>query len=208
MPYADTASLPAAVKTALPTARLRTAWLKAFNAAFAEYKDEKRAFATAWSTIGEIATKGKDGKWTVKAGKEKPAKKSADVMLSAEVKKLDEEQRVVWGWASVIEEGGQVVIDKQGDVIDEAELVAAAHGFMRDARLAKAMHDGDGIGEVVESVVLTKGLQQALGIDLGKVGWLIGMHVADDAAWQSFRSGEFTGFSIGGSAVREEMADG
>lgn len=195
MPY-TASTAPKAVKDALPPAALKI-WVAAHAAALKTYDgDEQKAAATAWAAVKNKYRKSGD-KWVAKA----------DVTLSAEVKKLDEERRVVWGWASVIEEGGQTVIDKQGDVIEEAELVSAAHGFMRDARLAKAMHDGDGIGEVVESVVLTKGLQQALGIDLGKVGWLIGMHVADDSAWASFRDGTYAGFSIGGSAVREEIAD-
>lgn len=196
MPFTP-ATAPKAVKDALPAAALKI-WVAAHAAAFKTYKgDEEKAAATAWAAVKNKYRKAGD-KWVAKV----------DVTLSAEVRKLDEERRVVWGWASVIEEAGQVVVDKQGDVIDEHELVSAAHGFMRDARLAKAMHDGEGIGEVVESVVLTKGLQQALGIEVGKVGWLIGMHVADDAAWVSFKDGTFTGFSIGGAAVREEMADG
>lgn len=117
----------------------------------------------------------------------------------ATVVKIDDEMRVVWGWASVIEEGGRPVIDLQGDMISEKTLVAAAHGFA-GVRAIKAMHGGEDVGTLVESVVLTRALQKALGIDLGKVGWLIAAKIEDDAAWAKVKSGDFPAFSIGGTA--------
>jgi hypothetical protein len=68
------------------------------------------------------------------------------------------------------------------------------------------MHDGKQIGEVVESVVLTHDLQKALGIDLQKVGWFIGMKILDDETWAKFKDGTFKAFSIGGSGVYYEVA--
>jgi cation transport regulator ChaB len=195
MPWKTTHSLPEAVRNALPVAAQQI-WMKAANSALKDH-DEEAAAKIAWAAVKSRYRKSSDNKWVA----------VEKVELQAEVKKLDDELRVVWGWASVIEENGQVVIDKQGDVISEEELVSAAHDFMREARLAKAMHDGEGIGEVVESVVLTKELQKALGIEVNKVGWLIGMHVECNDAWAKFSDGTYAGFSIGGSAVREEIAD-
>lgn len=92
MPYQTNADLPVAVKSALPTGRLRTAWRKAFNAAFAQYKDETRAFKTAWAEVGKIATKGPDGKWKVKPQYAKPAKKGLFGQLAALLKELGEDE--------------------------------------------------------------------------------------------------------------------
>ncbi len=111
------------------------------------------------------------------------------------------ELRTVWGWASVIEEDGQPVVDLQGDVITEPDLLQAAHAFS-DVRAIKAMHAGQPIGVLVESLVFTHALQKALGVDLGLVGWLIGARIDDAAAWEAVKSGQLPAFSIGGTGVR------
>lgn len=128
--------------------------------------------------------------------------------IEVPVLKRDDELRVVWGYASVVEEGGFPVVDHQGDVIAVPTLQKAAHAFMSDLRTGGIIHarrdDGNpvAIGEVVESVVLTKELQSALNIDTGSVGWLIGMKVHDDAVWAAVKDGTLAAFSIGGSATR------
>lgn len=125
--------------------------------------------------------------------------------IQAEVIEKNEDERLVYGWASIIQENGQDIIDRQGDVIKSDDLVSAAHEFITEYREAKAMHKGDRIGDVVESMVFTKEVQKALGIDLGKVGWFIGMKIHDDKVWKSFRDGELQAFSIGGSAQPVEI---
>lgn len=122
------------------------------------------------------------------------------------IAKIDEDQRIVWGWASMANLNGQPVIDSQQDIIAVEDLQFAAHDFMRESRVGGQMHKVFGIGTVVDSIVLTKGLQDALGIDLGHESWLIGLHVTDDAAWARVKSGELREFSIGGTAVREPLA--
>ena len=116
----------------------------------------------------------------------------------------NEELQLVTGWASIIEEDGEAVVDKQGDMISESELIQAAHKFVSDSREAKVMHKGDEVGEIVESLVFTPDLQKALGIDLKKVGWLITMKVNDET-WDRVKKGELRAFSIGGKAHREEI---
>lgn len=139
-----------------------------------------------------------------KGKKKKPKDDIAkyDWSISVPVAKLDEEQRCVYGWASVISEGGQVVTDLQGDQIEVGDLVKAAHDFMLASREGGDMHEVVGIGKVVESMVLTPAIQQTLGIDLKKIGWLIGMKISDDGVWARAKSGELAAFSIGGSGAR------
>ena len=117
----------------------------------------------------------------------------------------DEDQRIVWGWASVVTERGEPVIDIQGDLIEPADMEKAANEFMVDARMAKAMHRGDGIGEVIHSLPLTKELGETLGISSDREGWVIAMKIHDDAVWQRVKSGELRAFSIGGQAETEEF---
>jgi predicted ABC-type ATPase len=124
------------------------------------------------------------------------------------VEKTAEEQRLVIGWASVISDAlGQPIVDSQGDVMDEGELLKAAHAFMSDHRSLGDSHRRiDGIGTIVESLVLTSSVKQALGLPASTpTGWLIAAKVDDEAAWQRVKSGEYGAFSIGGTGTREAL---
>ena len=122
--------------------------------------------------------------------------------LNTKICKINEEQQLVYGWASVIIEGNEPVVDLQNDVITPEELAKAAHNFIITSRTAKQMHKGAKIGEVVESTVFTKEAQNALGINLQKEGWWIVMKIYDDAVWQKVKEGSLREFSIGGKAER------
>jgi hypothetical protein len=76
---------------------------------------------------------------------------------------------------------------------------------MASARTAKAMHQGDQIGEVLHSFPLTNELAKAFGMETDREGWLIGMKIHDDAVWQGFKDGTYKAFSIGGRSKRERI---
>lgn len=130
--------------------------------------------------------------------------------FEAEICKVDEEQRIVYGWASVIEENGIPVIDHHGDVIESRELEKAAYDYMLDSRRGHDMHatamGDEPVAKIVASIVFTKEVQKTLGIDLGKVGWFIGFKVYNDEVWKGVKSGQYKDFSIGGRAFREPIA--
>jgi len=115
-----------------------------------------------------------------------------------------EDQRLVYGWAYCTEMSGQSVVDHSGDVVDINDLEKAAHAYMKSHRAHKVMHYGKVIAETVESVVFSKELQSALGIDLGKVGWFVVFKILDDETWDDFKSGKYPMLSIGGMATREK----
>lgn len=123
----------------------------------------------------------------------------------AEITKFDDGEGVVYGFVTVYEENGSPVIDRQGDVIDEVEVRKMAHRYISEARVAKVMHGGRQVGEVVESIVLTRDIQKALGIDLGKAGWFIGMKLNDEAIKSAVRKGDLRAFSIGGKGIRRPI---
>ena len=81
----------------------------------------------------------------------------------------------------------------------------AATEFMEDARIAKAMHDGDQVGEVIHSLPLTKELGESLGVQSDREGWIVAMRIHDDEVWKRVKSGELKAFSIGGSGVRQTL---
>lgn len=119
------------------------------------------------------------------------------------ISKTQEDQNLVFGWASVIEENGAAVFDSQGDRISEGVLEKAFYGFAEDARVAGEMHRdyGPGFGKMVECMVFTKEKQRALGINLGKVGAWVGFRVAPDL-FKKVKSGEYRAFSFGGRGRR------
>jgi hypothetical protein len=122
-----------------------------------------------------------------------------------EVTKLDEDQRLVFGWASVIEnEDGTPLEDLQGDTIAADELEKAAYRFVLDSRKAGEMHERtEGIGRLVESFVVTPEKADALGL-AKRSGWWVGFKIDDDSTWAEVKKGNFRMFSIGGRAVREK----
>ncbi|NDC58676.1 MAG: hypothetical protein EBZ50_07620, partial [Alphaproteobacteria bacterium] len=145
---------------------------------------------------------------TLRGGKGKTVgfQKADRFDVTVAIAKADITGRYLGGWASVIEEGGQPVVDTQGDVIDMEELRKAAHDYVSKAREAKAMHAGAPIGEVVESVLVDDAFAKAHGITHDKRGWWIGMNITDPKAQERVRKGEWRSFSIGGSGKRTPLA--
>jgi cation transport regulator ChaB len=129
-----------------------------------------------------------------------------DVTKTADILKVDTERRIAWGWASVSTMKGELVTDLQGDTITPQEMEKMADRFMASARTAKAMHQGDQIGEVLHSFPITNEIAKAFGMETDREGWIIGMKIHDDAVWQGFKDGTYKAFSIGGRSKRERIA--
>jgi hypothetical protein len=124
--------------------------------------------------------------------------------IEGQILKTDDEQRIVYGWASVVTENGIPVVDRQGDVIEADTLVKAVNEFMEHVRVGKTMHSGDQTGMVIHSLPVTKEICESLGIQCNREGWIVAYKVYDDAVWAMVKSGELAAFSIGGRAVKEE----
>lgn len=125
------------------------------------------------------------------------------------IMKVDTERMLVGGWASVIEEpDGEPLVDRQGDVILEDDLLAAAHHFMsKSGELGYNHVLKTGIGRIVESVVFTRDVKKALGLPASfPTGWYIVAKVTDPDVWSQVKAGQLTSFSIGGSGKRVPMA--
>jgi len=128
--------------------------------------------------------------------------------IEGQILKADEEQRLVYGWASVVTEKGEPIIDRQGDVIEAETLVKAVNEFMEHVRVGKTMHVGEQTGVIVHSMPVTKEIGEALGIQSDREGWVVAYKVYDDDVWDMVKSGELTAFSIGGKAVKEDYNNG
>lgn len=122
-----------------------------------------------------------------------------------QVLKVDEEHKIIYGWGSVTKINDELIVDRQGDIIETDTLVKAINEFMEGVRVGKVMHEGEQVGQIVHSFPVTKEIGDALGIHSDKEGWIVGYKVYDDNIWQDVKSGKYTAFSIGGSAVKEEL---
>jgi hypothetical protein len=124
--------------------------------------------------------------------------------ITGQILKVDEEQRIIYGWGSVVTEKGEAVVDRQGDVIEAETLVKAVNEFMEHVRVGKTMHEGGATGQVIHSLPVTKEICDALGIQCDREGWIVAYKVYDDEVWDRVKSGELRAFSIGGRATKED----
>jgi hypothetical protein len=132
-------------------------------------------------------------------------------MAEYEIVKTDDEQRLVFGWASVAAlADGALLEDHQGDVIEPAELERAAYDFAEHHRAINEMHAGADVGALVESFVVTPDKLAAMGFPpevakgMGVRHW-IGARVSPEV-FAKVKAGQLRMFSIEGTALREEVA--
>ena len=120
--------------------------------------------------------------------------------------KVDEEARTVYGWAMVCKENGEDYYDSDDQHIPEEVALEAFTGFMKTAKVHKAMHSGEAVGEVVFAFPMLTDIIKSLGIETGgKTGFVTAVYVEDDDVLQKFVTGEYKGFSIGGGAIWEDV---
>ena len=122
-----------------------------------------------------------------------------------EVTKMDDDQRIVYGYASVISKDGEPIVDRQGDIITAEELEKAASEFMLGMRHGKTMHKGDPTTTIIHSFPMTNETKKAYQIESPLEAWLIAVKVHDDETWDAVKKGELKDFSIGGKAQRRDV---
>jgi hypothetical protein len=135
----------------------------------------------------------------------------ATITKNIQLQKQDvsDELRLVSGWASVVtDDNGAAVVDLQGDIIPVSELQRAVHELLASGGgLAGVNHEIEGVGPIVDSIVLTQDLRKRMEMNEGKEGWFITVRVDNDDAWQRVKSGELLSFSISAEAESHEVAD-
>jgi hypothetical protein len=147
-----------------------------------------------------------------KGGKKKPKKKDATMAdatkfdITTQVCKVDDSLGLVMGFAIVCKQDGEDYFDVQGDHIPEDAMLGAAVDFMQNSRVAKEMHAGDSKGSVLFAFPLTTEIAKSFGIETQTTGLMIAMKPNDADMLAKFKSGELTGFSIGGRRITDEDA--
>ena len=181
MPYRTNSELPKAVKEKL-TDHQQSVFRNVFNSMMGEKgMTEARAYAGAWAQ----------------------AKKAPEVKkeILADIIKVNQEERLAYGWAYVTKADGEVSYDHSKEWMTSDTLTKAATDFMLNSRTAKSMHSGEKVADIVHSLPVTKEVADALGIQTDREGWIIGVRVNDEETWQMVKSGKLSSFSIGGRAV-------
>jgi hypothetical protein len=84
-------------------------------------------------------------------------------------------------------------------------MLKAAADFMVESRASREMHQGGRDGSVVFAFPLTADVAKAFGIETSRTGLLVAVKPSRGVL-EKFRSGEYTGFSIGGRRGRDEDA--
>lgn len=194
MPYARNSELPKGVRDALPS-HGQDIYRAAYNNAEKQHggDDESRLARIAWGAVKRSYRQDSAGAWH----------------RIEKVLKVDAERQYVFGWASVaITKDGQQVEDLQGDLIDVEDLENAAYEFALDYRGTGVMHQGDVVGQLIESFMVTPDKLEAMGLapDALPQGHWVGFHIPDAEVFGKIKDGSFSGFSIQGDAVREEVS--
>jgi len=121
--------------------------------------------------------------------------------------KSADDRRLVFGWANVaVRVTGEVIEDYQADIVEIDVLERAAYEYVLNFGTAGEMHRRGGVGRLVESVAFTKEKAAAMGIPEGYLpqGWWVGYYI-DDEVWAKIKNGEYSMFSIEGTAQRTEV---
>lgn len=128
-------------------------------------------------------------------------------MQTFAIVKTDNEQQIVYGWASVVlNADGSPVVDTQRDIITPAELEKAAHRYVLKSRDGGVMHEETGVSKLVASLVTTPEIVKALfpAVHEGAIptGWVVGFKILDAGVWKRVKDGELSEFSIHGIGDR------
>lgn len=129
---------------------------------------------------------------------------SLEFALDARVVKVDSSLGLIFGWGLVCKENGSAYEDLQGDTIPEESMLDASLDFAKSARDARAMHAGGPVGTVVFLWPMTTEIAKAFGIETATTGLMVAM-LPDEETRKGFEDGTYTGFSIGGKRVVDEV---
>jgi len=131
---------------------------------------------------------------------------------TSKIIKVDDSLGLVFGYGMVCSKGGEEYFDTQGDAITEKAMVEAACDFMLHSRVSGDMHkagaDGkaEQDGQVVFAFPLTADIAKAFGIATDTLGLMVAVKPSSDV-FAKFKSGEYSGFSIGGARIEEEVVE-
>lgn len=119
--------------------------------------------------------------------------------ITTDICKVDDSLGLVFGYAMVCKIDGEDHFDLQGDHIPETTMLKTLTAFMESGNtMAKEMHSGEQVGKYLFAFPLTSEIAKALDIEAKQTGAIVAMKPDNASTLNKFKTGEFTGFSIGG----------
>lgn len=217
------------MRKALPT-EAQTIWRSAFNSAHGEGKSEEEAIKIAWGAVKKIYEKNEQGTWVKKEvlckdrgfiTKSEERRYTLGIVYEPNVPDTDgdfatapEIEKACWKFNKMLQGNTAInktalqlldtvvkaVIEKQAlqlDVTDVVELVQKNGGT--GLGYAHALWSDD-IGDIVESYIAPCDMVID-GQQVRKGTWLMGT-VWSPSYYEKVKTGEITGYSMGGTGVR------
>lgn len=146
--------------------------------------------------IGEYAEKAK-----APAPVEQPEGETT-VSRSVAIVKTETEQRLVFGVVYAPD-----VLDAHGDFMTATEIEKACNLYGATMQVVNKQHGEDVAVDVVQNYIAPADFVADNGVTIKKGTWLQVMKVHDDDLWAKIKSGEMTGYSFEGYAVRTPVAE-
>lgn len=138
-----------------------------------------------------------------------PDENKVAVGVEFAIAKVDTDRQLVFGYAYVAQNAaGETVVDHSGEMIDPGELEQAVYSYFGKVD-GSDNHEAKGVGTMVESVYLDHSKLKKMGATPNKApdgAWWVGFKVLDEEVWKKVKDGEYTAFSIGGTANKEAIA--
>lgn len=125
---------------------------------------------------------------------------------SFEIKKVDRFKQYVFGWASVaLDVDGVPIIDSHDHEIIPDELEEAVYVFNLASREMDEAHTDEVQGHMIESFIVTPEKLKTMGLEKSDLptGWWVGFWVPDPNVFAKVVAGDYSMFSIAGSARLE-----
>lgn len=118
------------------------------------------------------------------------------------IMKADADKQCVYGVVLAPEE-----VDLQEDWMKPEEIEKTAHFFMMNGATVGDSHESVAKAKAIESYIAPcdfVGEGQYGSQPVKKGSWVLGVKILDPEMWEGVKSGEYTGFSVGGWGMRKE----
>jgi hypothetical protein len=156
------------------------------------------------SSLNSVKNMLVDGEFERRGGAEKLAKFMKTERRFRVVKAEEKnDERYVFGVVLVPNEP-----DAQGDIYDEKEVEKACHSFLEHfGGKIKIMHKGQPVDGVIPIENYVTKQPEDWGTEVLPMGtWMLATRVKNDDVWQDVLDDTFTGYSMGGTALREALS--
>ncbi|RLI60369.1 MAG: hypothetical protein DRO67_09170 [Candidatus Asgardarchaeum californiense] len=114
------------------------------------------------------------------------------------VQEVNTDLGLVFGYGIICKKDDAHYVDHGEDHIPQDRMLKSVLNFMENSAIVDDMHDNGDHGSVIFSMPMTEEIAKAYNIQTDTYGWMVGVKPTPEIL-EKFASGEYTGFSIGGT---------